>query len=268
MRKIVVSALVVPTMLGILAVTLAGAVDPVTAARHKAELQRLKAEQQRRIAGMKMSGTPAHRGLPPAHSQPAGPAKDFRGNPVGASATKDFRGNSASASGDVSSAPPFNASSAPPPAEALKSFVAVAKNASSMDQLLRYLPASKQKTLKERQSSYDPRKAAADSQYFRQRNPDMKKESIERLTNSPFTNELNHLKGLAGEILDVLSVKVEGNKARITVSTTNGGTVNGQEYEYGKADIELVGEGNDWKFLSYNDSFWIYKDRPVAPPAR
>ena len=62
------------------------------------------------------------------------------------------------------------------------------------------------------------------------------------ISNPPFVNELARSKRIANRILQVLSVKIEGNEAFIEVSTNSGGTINGRRYPYGSARIEMLGE--------------------------
>jgi len=164
-----------------------------------------------------------------------------------------------------SSTSPFSAASAPPPAECLKKFFAAARNASSMDPLLAYLPLDEQKSLKDRQAQYDPKRAASDRQYWKKKDSNMSEHAVTFLTNSPYANALDHYRMLANKFIDVLSVKTEGNKATIVVSTHSEATSGGERYPFGKATIELVGEGNMWHFASYNDSNWSYKELPLAP---
>jgi hypothetical protein len=255
------------TVVSVLSFSQALMADSGDAARRKAEMN--KAEHRRRIAEMKRSASAPHRGLPPV-SKPAAPTRDFRGNPVGgqsaASAPQqpptDFRGNRVTSGSSKPPEVPFNAASAPKPEEAFMAFVKVARTAGTMDQLLPYLPESRQQELKQRQANYDPKRAAESRLRWRQKKPEMKEESIAFLTNPPYTNELNRLKGIAGGVIEVLRVNVDGNKATLVVSTTSGATINGERYEYGAADVELVGEENGWKVASYDDSAWVYKERP------
>jgi len=160
--------------------------------------------------------------------------------------------------------PPFDPASAPPPADCLYSFIAAAKAASSMEQLLPYLPVDEQVVLKERQKQYDPKVAAQNRAWHKQQNPDIDEESLTFLSNPPYVNELNHNKSIANRILEVLEVKVEGNKALIEVSTTSGAVVNGVRYPYGTAEVELVGEAGFWKVHSYNDSNVVYLKPPQS----
>jgi hypothetical protein len=281
MRKTLTIALLVTMFVAMMLPADALAIDP-NELRRKAEIERAKIEHARRVAEMKrqMSTTAPHRGLPP----PKGPVRDFRGNPVGshsspptrdfrgntvdgggAAPARDFRGNTAAGHTPAPEAPPFNASGAPQPADAWRAMVSACQRAGSMDQLMPYLPVAKVHQLKERQAKYDPKEAAASRLHWRQKKPDMTEESLTFLTNSPYANELDHLKRITGKFLDVLSVKVEGNKATLVISTTTGGTSNGEEYPYGKADVELVGEGIAWKLSTYNDSNWMYKEPPKEP---
>lgn len=102
-------------------------------------------------------------------------------------------------------------------------------------------------------------------QRWRQSNPDMKEDAITFLTNPPYINELNHLKGIADKILDVLKVTAEGNKATLIVATKSDAVIDGGKWPFGKATVELVGEGNAWKLSTYNDSNIVYQEKPTAP---
>ncbi len=160
------------------------------------------------------------------------------------------------------SSPPFHASGAPAPEECLKSYIAAARGASSMEQLLRYLPDNEAKALKERQAQYDPKEAARGREWHRKQSPDMKPETLDFLSNPPYTNELHHHRQIAAKILDILSVTIDGDKAVARVSTTGGATVNGVHYPYGTAKIEMIGQGNSWRISAYNDSNMAYLEPP------
>ena len=146
--------------------------------------------------------------------------------------------------------------------ECLKSYIAAARSASSMESLLRYLPDSEQQSLKERQAQYDPKEAARSREWHRKQDPNVKPETLEFLSNPPYTNELNHHRQIAAKILAILSVNIDGNKAVARVSTTGGATVNGVHYPYGTAQIELIGQGGSWRISSYNDSNMAYLEPP------
>jgi hypothetical protein len=161
--------------------------------------------------------------------------------------------------------PPFVPSAAPPAEECLRAYFAAAKEATSMDQLLDYLPHKEQKTLRERQANFDPRKAAAKQELLRAKDPDRSEDQITFLTNSPYANELEHHKRRASKFLDVLSAKSDGNKATVVISTLHMAKSLGQEYPYSKATIELVGEAGYWRIDTYNDSSWHYKRPPTTP---
>jgi len=158
--------------------------------------------------------------------------------------------------------PPFNPAAAPPPAECLKSFIAAAKTATSMEQLLRYLPVDKQFALTEQQQQYDPKQAAASREWHRKQNPQNSDQTLAFLTNPPYVNALDDHRRIAAKILDVLSVTVNGDKAFVSVSTLSSATVNGIEYPYSTAKIEMHGEGNYWKVGAYNDSNTNYRSPP------
>jgi hypothetical protein len=84
-----------------------------------------------------------------------------------------------------------------------------------------------QYSLIQQQKQYDPKEAAAGRAWHKQQNPDIDERSLTYLSNPPFVNALERNKDIASGILEVLSVKVEGNKALIEFSTNNGGTFNG-----------------------------------------
>lgn len=158
--------------------------------------------------------------------------------------------------------PPFDAAAAPQPVDCLKSFIATAKSATSMEQLLPYLPADEAASLKEFQKTYDPKQAAASREWHRKQNPKSTEESLTYITNPPYVNALNRHKEIANKILDVLNVTVNGSEALIEVSTLSTAVVNGTKYPFGTAKIEMHGEGNYWKLGAYNDSNVNYRELP------
>src|SRR5262249_49673902 len=160
--------------------------------------------------------------------------------------------------------PPFNPSAAPSPEDSLKAFIAAAKNASTMDQLMPYLPHNEMEILKDHQSRYDPTDAASSRERLRKLNPKLSEDALTQPAEPPYTTTLKLKKGLAGDIRDILSVKVDGNKASLLVSTNNGATINGERYPYGEADIEMIGEGNTWKLSRYKSSIMYFKEPPTA----
>jgi hypothetical protein len=185
--------------------------------------------------------------------------------PSGFSENPGARDNSAFRGHTAPELPPFNPAAAPPAEECLRAYFAAAKEATSMDQLLEYLPHEEQKTLRERQANHDPRKAAASQDRLRKKDPDMSEEQITFLTNSPYANALARHKKRANKFLDVLSAKSDGNKATVVISTLSMARSLGQEYPYSKATIEMVGEAGYWRIDTYNDSSWHYKEPPTTP---
>jgi hypothetical protein len=161
--------------------------------------------------------------------------------------------------------PPFNAAAAPSPSESLQAFVAAAKSASSMEQLMPYLPHNEMEILKAQQSKYDPKQAAQNREWHRKQDSRLSEEQLTHLSEAPYTNALKFKKKLAGDIRDILSVKVDGNKASLVVSTNNGATINGERYPYGEADVEMIGEGNTWKLSRFKTSIIYHKEPPLAP---
>lgn len=161
--------------------------------------------------------------------------------------------------------PPFNRSVAPSPDECLRAFVNAAKNANSMEQLLTFLPHNEMQSLKAQQSQYDPAEAARGREWHRKQNSKLTDEDLTHLSNPPYTNALKFKKSLAGDIRDILSVKEDGDKASLVVSTNNGATINGEYYPYGQADVEMIGEGNTWKLSRFRPSIMVFKEPPEAP---
>ena len=158
----------------------------------------------------------------------------------------------------------FDPAAAPPPVACLAWYIAAARSARSMEELLKYLPVTEQQSLKADQADYDPRRVAESRATFKKWNPKIDEDTLTRLTNPPYVNALARHKKRAEGILDVLSVKIDGRKAVIEVSTTVGGTSNGVEYPYGTAEVELLGEEGFWKFDSYSDSAikYMYPPQP------
>src|SRR5438105_4611095 len=82
--------------------------------------------------------------------------------------------------------PPFNAATAPPPADCLKAFVAAGRSATSLEQLMSYLPQDKVDALKARQSMYDPKVAASARETHRKWNPKISDEDLNHITGPPY----------------------------------------------------------------------------------
>jgi len=161
--------------------------------------------------------------------------------------------------------PPFNATAAPSPSESLQAFIAAAKNASSMEELMPYLPHNEMESLNARQSMYDPKEAARGREWHRKQDSKLSEEDLTHLSNPPYANALKFQKRVASDIRDILSVKVDGDKASLVVSTNNGATINGERYPYGQADVEMIGEGNSWKLSRFKQSIIYFKEPPLAP---
>ncbi len=225
--------------------------------------KQMKAEHDRRVAEMQRKmgqATPSHRaaaGVAPSQFSPAASAN--RTPQWNSPKSSTLRLPEVAKQPDV---PPFNASQAPPPAECLWKYVAAVKSASTMEQVLPYLPAGEARSLRDYQATYDPKQAAKSRQSLKQLDPKLTEDGLTHLTNSPYVNALKWHKGIAEDILEVLSVKIEGNKATLRVSTTNEAIIDGGRFPYGTATIELEGEGNTWKIGAYNDSNVYYQEPP------
>ena len=244
---------------GLIAIALAGAAPvwgQTSAADRERRMRDAKARHEKAMAEMKrkhpnlardidrarvVSSQPAHRGLP---------------------AERDLRGGAAASA--PSSAPVFNASLAPQPADWLRAYITAAQTATGMEQVVPYLPESQARALRADQAAYDPREAAKRREERRKRNPPLDQDSLDHLYNPPYVNALKFHKGLTDDILEILSARVDGNKAFIRVSTTSGATLNGVEYPYGAASIKLVGEGATWKLAGYESDLMVYLEPPKA----
>jgi hypothetical protein len=158
--------------------------------------------------------------------------------------------------------PPFDPAAAPSPAACLQSFIASARTATSMEQLLPFLPVDEAAALANWQKTYDPTVAASNRAWHRQQDPKISNDSLTYITNPPYVNALERHKRIADKILDVLSISVKGNEAVIEVSTLSSATYDGVEYPYGAAKIEMKGEANYWKLGAYNDSNVNYRNPP------
>jgi len=230
--------------LAFLAASVAGA-ESVSAQQMKADFERKRAEHKRKFEQQKRELTQSHER----------PRQQSLRDVANSRPTPSPKSNSIA----------FNAAAAPPPGDCLLEFAAIARNASSMEQVLRYLPDGEQKTLREQQANYDPKQAASGRAWHKKQNPNLSEETLTHLSNPPFTNSLKFHRSLASHICEVLSVKVEGNTAELVVSTTNGATINGGHYPYSKAHVEMIGQGNSWRLSRYRPSDVYYQELPKAP---
>jgi cell division protein FtsB len=238
-KRPLIRLLLVVCLLAALATALTGsAADPRDVQRRKAEVEQKVSEQKRKFEQ-------TQREIKATHER----------------ALTDFA-KARSSGSTLPEAPAFDAASAPPPEECFWAFVTAAKNANSMEQVLPYLPDRQQRTLKARQLGYDPKQAAKNVESLRQRNSKLTEENLTHLSSSPFTFMLKWHKGVANSIINVLSVKTEGNKATLIVSTNRSTTINGEYYGYGTADVEMVGEGSSWRLASFKSSIIVYKEAP------
>jgi hypothetical protein len=161
-----------------------------------------------------------------------------------------------------SSAPKFDPVGAPPPDEVFQTFVNAAKAATSMEQLLPYLPDKRREALKSRQSMFDPKQAAENRASLYQRNPKLTEDDLAHLSSSPFASMLKWHKSMANSIVKIQGVKIDGDKATIAVVTNSGATINGEHFGYGTADVKMVGEGRTWKVAGFDSSIMVYREAP------
>src|SRR5262245_6880286 len=161
-----------------------------------------------------------------------------------------------------SSSPAFDPVGAPPPEECLQAFLSAAKNAGSMNPILPFLPQREQETLKARQARFNPQQAVKTRETFHKLDPKMSAEKLAHFTESPYNHALKLHRDMANSVIRITGVKVDGDRATVTVSTNHGATINGERYDYGSADVKMVGEGRTWKVAGFNTSIMVYKDAP------
>jgi len=161
-----------------------------------------------------------------------------------------------------SSSPAFDPVGAPPPEECLQAFLSAAKSAGSMNPILPFLPQQEQERLKARQARFNPQQAVKTRESFHKLNPKMSAEQLAHFTESPYNHALKLHRDMANSVIRITGVKVDGDRATVTVATNHGATINGERYDYGAADIKMVGEGRTWKVAGFSTSIMVYKDAP------
>ncbi len=160
---------------------------------------------------------------------------------------------------------PFSSNQAPAPDLCFLKFVTAGRSASTMEQLMPFLPYAQRNTLIGCQKNWSPRQEAEDKAEWLQSNPKMKANDIKFLSESPYQREFERLKDITAKVMRVRKCKITGpNKAELDVATRSNlkAKFNEGEWEnfpYSTATIEMLGEGNYWTFSSYKDSKMHYK---------
>lgn len=160
---------------------------------------------------------------------------------------------------------PFDAKKAPSPVLCFLKFVATARTARTMDELLPFIPYAQQRVLKECQQQWDPQRAAHSKAAWMKSNPSMRESSADHLTEAPYTRELKHLNEIAAKVMRVRAFKITAaNKAELDVATQSTLSTNAygkwEDFPYGTAEVEMLGEGDYWRMKSYNDNNIHYKE--------
>ncbi len=139
------------------------------------------------------------------------------------------------------------------PAQATATFIKRARGASSMNQLIGLMSSQRQKQLRERESSYDPKTAreSVDRMARLLERPLTTEEKLQ-FGSSPFANELRQLKQIAGKAISIKSESLNESGATVTVWAHN--LAGDPTYRYGLGMFRFVAEGGTWKFDSYEDS--------------
>jgi hypothetical protein len=161
-----------------------------------------------------------------------------------------------------SSSPTFDPAGAPPPEECLQAFLSAAKSASSMNPILPFLPQQEQERLKARQARFNPQQAVKTRETIHKLNPKASAAELARITESPYNHALKVHRDMASSVIRITGVKVDGDRATVTVSTNHGATINGERYDYGTATVKMVGEGRTWKVADFDTSIMVYKEAP------
>jgi hypothetical protein len=112
------------------------------------------------------------------------------------------------------------------------------------------------------QAQYDPRSVPERRAALKKLNPKITTDGLIHLTASPFENKLKWYQGMAADVIDILSVKIDGDKAYLEICVHARATVNGEEYPFGTATATLVGEDNFWRLDAYKEGVLVYKERP------
>ncbi len=160
----------------------------------------------------------------------------------------------------------FDPRTAPAPGKCFMSLVQTARSANRVESLFGYLPSTQVTLLKERQAQHDPALAAKRRAEY-QAAGTLDRDTIEHLTQDPYSGELKSLKNIANKVIKVRSSEIKGNKAVISVLTHsdakasfNGGK--SEAFPYGTARVDMFGEGSYWKFDRYNDDNLKFKTPP------
>jgi len=161
------------------------------------------------------------------------------------------------------SANAFNAAAAPSPDDCLKYFILAAKSATTMDQLLAYLPESEQKALRDKQARFDSQNADQTSDDFSSLSSSFSREQSASLSTSPYEAALQSSKSFSRQVMDILDVKVTGDQAELTVAT--GYYINENPVKSGKAYVQMVGEGSLWRVKTNGSSPLVRKQQFTGP---
>lgn len=159
---------------------------------------------------------------------------------------------------------PFNAKTAPSPDLCFLKFVQTVNSASSLDQVLSYLPYAQQQVLKGEQERWSPQSAAENRAQHLKLDPKTSAETLDFLTQAPYTRELKQLKDIGEKVMRVRNIKYTApNRAVLDIATRSElrSSSFGKEeiFPYGTATVEMLGQGNFWMFDKYKDDGLHYK---------
>ncbi len=177
--------------------------------------------------------------------------KDFeklkKQNSAAAKSTEASRTKSA-----TTAAAKFDPQAAPRPEVCFGTFLQAARSAKSFEEILPYVPADKREYYEREQKLYDPVKA-------RERRIRYEKEgkldaaAIQHLTQSPYITGLKGYRSMALKVNEFVSATTKGDRATLQVTIHIDETINGVRYTKSTATIGMVGEGQTWKFESFQE---------------
>lgn len=73
---------------------------------------------------------------------------------------------------------------------------------------------------------------------------------------------LEFYKRIANKVISIKSCRIDADKATLEVNIHTDTIVNHERYNYGTAQVGMVGEGNYWRFNSFTENNLVYKKAP------
>lgn len=153
----------------------------------------------------------------------------------------------------------FNAATAPAPDQCLLKFLHVARGASSMVQLLPYLPKADAELLRSKHARHDPKKEQEKRAWWKKKSPKISEHDLARYCGDPYKVELLKAKELANTVAKVGSSKVSGDTAKVIVIRRCNEVIRSKRMSRKQSRVKMKGEGNYWKYAGYSDTGAYFK---------